>query len=50
MSALKFLGKKSWHTGTIQNQERVWLAEQKKDEEDKKMQILRVFYLVCAVH
>eukprot|EP00698_Gefionella_okellyi_P007543 TRINITY_DN1851_c1_g2_i1.p1 TRINITY_DN1851_c1_g2~~TRINITY_DN1851_c1_g2_i1.p1 ORF type:complete len:403 (+),score=77.21 TRINITY_DN1851_c1_g2_i1:30-1238(+) len=41
MSALKFLGKKSWHTGTIQNQEKVWIAEQKKNEEDKKVAILK---------
>ena len=29
--------KKSWHPSTLKNQERVWKAEQKKAEEDKKM-------------
>lgn len=28
MSALKFLSKKSWHTSTIKNNEKVWLREQ----------------------
>lgn len=35
MSALKFLSKKSWHTGLIKNNEKVWLRE-KADAEEKK--------------
>jgi hypothetical protein len=34
---MKFLNKKSWHPATFQNQERVWKAEQKHKEEEKKM-------------
>ena len=35
--ALSFLSKKSWHTGKIRNQEAVWIEEQKKAAEDKKI-------------
>ena len=33
---LAFLNKKSWHTGSFQNIEKVWIAEQKKKEADRK--------------
>ena len=33
---LAFLNKKSWHTGSFQNIEKVWIAEM-KDEEEKRM-------------
>jgi hypothetical protein len=33
---LAFLNKKSWHTGSFQNIEKVWLAEQKQKEDDRK--------------
>jgi hypothetical protein len=42
MSALKFLAKKSWHTGTFHNQERVWKAEQAKVEEEKRIDVIKV--------
>lgn len=32
---LAFLNKKSWHTGSFQNIEKVWIAEQKKKELDR---------------
>ena len=35
--SLKFLAKKSWHTTTINNVERVWIAEQKAEKEGKKL-------------
>lgn len=51
MSALQFLNKKSWHTSTIRNNEKVWLAEeaaakerarvaelQKQLEEERKLE------------
>jgi hypothetical protein len=31
-----FLSKKSWHTSTIPNIEKVWLAENKKKDEEAK--------------
>ena len=37
MPGLSFLGKKSWHTSNIDNVEKVWLAEQKADQEKKKV-------------
>ena len=37
MSALKFLSKKSWHTGLIKNNEKVWLREQADAEEKKRV-------------
>eukprot|EP00948_MAST-09A_sp_MAST-9A-sp1_P001871 g1871.t1 len=37
MASLSFLNKKGFHTGTFQNQERVWLAEQRKKEEERKL-------------
>ena len=36
-----FLSKKSWHTGSMQHMEKVWKAEQRKLEEDKKVEELR---------
>eukprot|EP00850_Spirogloea_muscicola_P020552 SM000219S06697 [mRNA] locus=s219:192055:194230:- [translate_table: standard] len=41
MSALKFLNKKGWHTGSLHNVERVWKAEQKRDAEQKKLEELQ---------
>ncbi|EJK49960.1 hypothetical protein THAOC_31115, partial [Thalassiosira oceanica] len=38
---LAFLAKKSWHTSNLNNQERVWLAEQKAAAEEKKMKELQ---------
>jgi hypothetical protein len=35
--SLAFLGKKSWHTSTIKNVEKVWIAEQKAEAENKKL-------------
>ena len=35
--ALSFLAKKSWHTTNLKNVERVWIAEQKAEEEAKKL-------------
>ncbi|KAM1010806.1 hypothetical protein ACFX13_046984 [Malus domestica] len=35
--ALKFLNKKGWHTSSLRNIENVWMAEQKGDAEDKKL-------------
>ncbi|PKI47552.1 pre-mRNA-splicing factor CWC25 homolog [Punica granatum] len=39
--ALKFLNKKGWHTGSLRNIENVWKAEQKHEEEQKKLEELR---------
>ena len=33
---LAFLNKKSWHTGSFKNIERVWQAEEKRANADKK--------------
>lgn len=33
---LAFLNKKSWHTGSFQNIEKVWIAEQKKKDQDRR--------------
>jgi len=41
MSSLAFLNKKGFHTGTIANQERVWLAEQKHAAEQRRLQELQ---------
>ncbi|CAN8066681.1 unnamed protein product [Agarophyton chilense] len=41
MSALKFLGKKSWHTGNIKNNEKVWLKEQEEAKEKSRIEELR---------
>ena len=38
---LAFLNKKGWHTGNLRNIERVWNAEQKAKDEDKKMETLK---------
>ena len=35
--ALAFLAKKSWHTKNIKNVEAVWLAEQAKEHEEKRL-------------
>lgn len=34
---LAFLNKKSWHTGSFQNIEKVWIAEQKEDERKRNI-------------
>mmetsp|Transcript_33307 Transcript_33307/g.61929 ORF Transcript_33307/g.61929 Transcript_33307/m.61929 type:complete len:455 (-) Transcript_33307:457-1821(-) len=39
--SLAFLNKKSWHTATLKNAERVWKAEQKQKAELRKMEQLR---------
>jgi hypothetical protein len=36
VQGLAFLSKKSWHTKNLSNQEKVWVAEQRKDAEDQK--------------
>uniref|UniRef100_A0A7S3L9T5 CBF1-interacting co-repressor CIR N-terminal domain-containing protein n=1 Tax=Amphora coffeiformis TaxID=265554 RepID=A0A7S3L9T5_9STRA len=36
VAGLAFLSKKSWHTKNISNQERVWVAEQRKEQEESK--------------
>ena len=33
--SLSFLAKKTWHTQRTDNVEQVWLAEQKKEKEEK---------------
>ncbi|KAM7270093.1 hypothetical protein ACFE04_029307 [Oxalis oulophora] len=38
---MKFLNKKGWHTGSLRNIENVWKAEQKFDQEQKKLEELR---------
>ena len=40
MPGLSFLSKKSWHTSNLNNQEKVWMAEQKKAAEEAKMKEL----------
>lgn len=37
MSALQFLNKKSWHTGLIKNNEKVWLREQAAEKEKQRV-------------
>lgn len=39
--SVAFMQKKSWHTGTMQHMEKVWLAEQKALEEAKKLEKVR---------
>lgn len=41
MSALQFLNKKSWHTRTIHNNEKVWLKEQEAAKEQKRIDELQ---------
>ena len=41
MPGLSFLSKKSWHTSNLDNQERVWLAEQKAASEAQKTKELQ---------
>lgn len=36
VAGLAFLSKKSWHTKNISNQEKVWVAEQRKEQEEAK--------------
>ena len=36
MPGLSFLSKKSWHTSNISNQEKVWIAEQKAESENRR--------------
>ncbi|BAF24068.1 pre-mRNA-splicing factor CWC25 homolog [Oryza sativa Japonica Group] len=38
---MKFLNKKGWHTGSLRNIERVWVAEEKEKEEQRKIQELK---------
>ncbi|CAM8921409.1 unnamed protein product [Rhodiola kirilowii] len=38
---MKFLNKKGWHTGSLRNIENVWKAEQKHEQEQKKLEELR---------
>ena len=40
MPGLSFLAKKSWHTANLNNQEKVWIAQQKKAAEDSKIKEL----------
>jgi len=37
MPGLSFLNKKSFHTGNFNNQEAVWVAEQKAVQEEKRL-------------
>ncbi|KAG5190600.1 hypothetical protein JKP88DRAFT_175592 [Tribonema minus] len=39
--SLAFLFKKGWHTATIRNQEKVWIAEQKHEEEEQRIRDLQ---------
>mmetsp|Transcript_2468 Transcript_2468/g.3351 ORF Transcript_2468/g.3351 Transcript_2468/m.3351 type:complete len:369 (+) Transcript_2468:33-1139(+) len=39
--SLAFLFKKGWHTSTIKNQEKVWLAEQKHEAEQQRIRDLQ---------
>lgn len=41
MSALQFLNKKSWHTRTIHNNEKVWLKEQEAAKEQRRIEELQ---------
>lgn len=41
MSALKFLSKKSWHTATIRNNEKVWKKEQEAAKEKERIDELQ---------
>lgn len=41
MSALQFLNKKSWHTSTIKNNEKVWLREQEAANEKARIEELQ---------
>ncbi|KAL5222504.1 hypothetical protein ABZP36_027217 [Zizania latifolia] len=38
---MKFLNKKGWHTGSLRNIERVWVAEEKEKDEQRKIQELK---------
>jgi len=38
--SLAFLSKKSWHTANLSNQEKVWMAEQRKATEETKLKEL----------
>jgi len=50
MPGLSFLSKKSWHTSNLDNQERVWLAEQKAASEAKKTKELQGNVMdICSV-
>eukprot|EP01125_Pyxidicula_operculata_P013526 TRINITY_DN448_c0_g1_i2.p1 TRINITY_DN448_c0_g1~~TRINITY_DN448_c0_g1_i2.p1 ORF type:complete len:473 (+),score=131.14 TRINITY_DN448_c0_g1_i2:161-1579(+) len=39
--AVAFLAKKSWHTGTMRHMEKVWKAQVRHEQEEKKTQELR---------
>jgi len=36
-----FLSKKSWHTGSLKHIEKVWKAEQRNEEEQRKLKELK---------
>ena len=48
MPGLSFLSKKSWHTSNLDNQERVWLAEQKAASEAQKTKELQGTSYMCV--
>ncbi len=37
MGSKNFLAKKSWHTGALHHMEKVWKAEQRTQDEERKM-------------
>ena len=39
--SLAFLAKKPWHTATVKNVEKVWIAEQKQEDEAKRVSELK---------
>uniref|UniRef100_A0A6U5MLP7 CBF1-interacting co-repressor CIR N-terminal domain-containing protein n=1 Tax=Calcidiscus leptoporus TaxID=127549 RepID=A0A6U5MLP7_9EUKA len=39
--SLSFLSKKPWHTATVRNVEKVWAAEEKEKEEQRKLEAYR---------
>lgn len=41
MSALQYLNKKSWHTATIKNNEKIWLREQEAAKEKARIEELQ---------
>ena len=49
MPGLSFLSKKSWHTSNLDNQERVWLAEQKAASEAQKTKELQGMSYMCLI-
>lgn len=41
MSALQFLNKKSWHTSTLRNNEKLWIREQEAEKEKSRIEELQ---------